>query len=344
MTLQINESSATNVSIYEKTEDDYFAFIMIRSNVAKVSITICTLCVIFIPILCYSIIWFDSYGSNKKRTFINMITSAGCFTTIEYFYFIQSTEILRYAIGPLPKWFCFLKTTLRSAYATQYFLYFNANALTRYLFIFWLKNPAAFPSDFWYLFLNIWIRGASLIFNGAWFYKAEHQIINFYICTGIDPTEDFKKPLKLYAVTELATVIINLFVWVRVQMYKKRCPKTEKNVTKEYTLNKIFFLKLNHENILNFTTDVVNISVISTLLFGAAYLSNVKPEDMKNYQIMLHLQYLVAPCFSAVVFLTVYYWRHISLQQAVLKKILELYMDFKELMFTLNLLPHSNRK
>ena len=181
--------------------DDFFAFMMIRSNFAIFSITISTLGVIFVPILLFSIIWFGRYGSDKEITFLNMITSASCWIGIEYNCIIQTTEIIRFGIGPLPEWFCFLKTLLRNAYVTQVFLYFDTIALTRYLFIFWLKNPAAFHSDFWILFLNIWIRGASLIFNGVWSIKSEHQIIHFYVCSGIDPTEDFKKPLKLYSVT-----------------------------------------------------------------------------------------------------------------------------------------------
>ena len=150
----------------------------------------------------------------------------------------------------------------------------------------------------------------------------------------------------MYAVSELATVLINLFVWVGVWIYKRRRPKTDNNYTQELTFNKIFFLKLNHESLLNFKTKVVNISVILLFLFCVAYLSEVKPEDMKNYQTLLHLQYLVAPCFSAVVFLTFYFWHHRPLQQAVLNKILELYMYFKALVikYTSSLLAHSDKK
>jgi len=92
----------------------------------------------------------------------------------------------------------------------------------RYLFVFHFKNPSAFKEDFWYRFLSTWIYGASWIFNGAWFYKAEHQIINYCMCCGQDPTEDFKKPLKLYATTELCSIFINVIVYLRVHCYKSK--------------------------------------------------------------------------------------------------------------------------
>ena len=312
-------------------QDDFFAFLMIRSNFAIFIITISALGVIFVPCLLYSIIWFGNYGSDKKSTFLNMITNATCWIGIEYCCIIQTTEILRCAIGPLPQWFCFLKTILRSAYVTQTFLLFDIIALTQYLFIFWLKNPAAFHSNFWILFLNIWIRGASLIFNGVWFFKAEHQIINYYVCSGIDPTEDFKKPLKLYAVTELGSALINVFVWVRVQIYKRTSTKTEVKDQKPLNLKKLFLTEFHYESFAIFSTNMVNLLIIFFLLSGTTFLSRVKPEEMQYYQTTLYLVYLLSPFCAATMFVAVYYLRHKPLQQAVFNKMLNIYMDFREL-------------
>jgi hypothetical protein len=36
-------------------------------------------------------------------------------------------------------------------------LFFDGIILARYVYIFRLKNPAAFPDDFWHRFLNTWI-------------------------------------------------------------------------------------------------------------------------------------------------------------------------------------------
>jgi hypothetical protein len=71
-----------------------------------------------------------------------------------------------------------------------------------------------------YFFINWWITGASLIFNFAWFFKADHQIINYYLCSGVDPTEDFEKPLKLYMTAELGSLLIQILVYVRIRIFK----------------------------------------------------------------------------------------------------------------------------
>ncbi len=43
-------------------------------------------------------------------------------------------------------------------------LFYDAITLSRYIFIFWLKNPTAVEDSFWSLFINIWIVTGCTIF------------------------------------------------------------------------------------------------------------------------------------------------------------------------------------
>jgi hypothetical protein len=45
----------------------------------------------------------------------------------------------------------------------QGMLFLDCIMVTRYTFIFWLKNPAAFQDEFWSLFINLWVVGFSWI-------------------------------------------------------------------------------------------------------------------------------------------------------------------------------------
>ena len=143
--------------------EDFFSFLMLNSPTKVISVTGAIASFTVVPFLLYSIIWYDKFGSDKCRTFLNMITSSICWLFIEYLLTIQSTEAIRFIWGPMPEVFCFWKVILCAAYITQIYLYSNTIAITRYLFIFWLKNPAVFPSEFWYVFLNIWIKAISII-------------------------------------------------------------------------------------------------------------------------------------------------------------------------------------
>ena len=177
---------------------------------------------------------------------------------------------------------------------------------------------------------NIWIRSASLIFNGVWFFKAEHQIISFFICSGVDPTKDFKKPINIYSVIEIGSVLFFLIVWIRVKFFKRSASKIENHDKRPTKWKKVFLAEVNYESLAYFTTSMVDLSIILFLLFSSAYLGKIRPEDMHNYQTILHMQYLVAPCFACLTFVAVYYLRHGPLRKAVFSKILDMYMDLKE--------------
>ena len=55
---------------------------------------------------------------------------------------------------------------------TQIFLFFDCIALTRYIYIFWLKNPAAFKDDFWCRVAVPWIKAFSFLITGVWYFLA----------------------------------------------------------------------------------------------------------------------------------------------------------------------------
>ena len=225
--------------------------------------------------------------------------------------------------GPAPQIFCFAKTIIRSAYVTQTFLYFDAIALTRYIFIFWLKNPAAFRDDFWYIFLSSWIKGASLIFNGVWFFKVEHQIINYYICSGNDPTEDFKKPLEVYATTEIGSLLIHVFVYARIKIYKQS--NVDQGSGRNGFLKKLFLSDDKKQSLATITTNFIQIVGLGLLLFGAGYMSKIKPEEMKNHRFMIFMVYLIGPGSFFMFFVTIYFIRHKPLRNTIRVEIYEMY-------------------
>ena len=55
---------------------------------------------------------------------------------------------------------------------TQIFLFFDCIALTRYMYIFCLKNPAAFKDDFWCRVAVAWIKAFSFLITGGWYFLA----------------------------------------------------------------------------------------------------------------------------------------------------------------------------
>ena len=77
------------------TDQDFFHFMMVNSPSKVVSLVFSLLCLIIVPAVLYSLVWFDSFGSDKKRTFINRLFSSFCAVLIEMCFTIQFTEIIR---------------------------------------------------------------------------------------------------------------------------------------------------------------------------------------------------------------------------------------------------------
>ena len=136
------------------------------------------------------IIWFERFGSDKKRTLINLLVTSCCFTMIQYGAFVLSLDLFRLVFRPLPAPVCFWQSVLRLSTATDLLLYFDAMAAVRFASVFVLKNPAAIQDDFWWTLTNIWIK----LFSFFW--QATRQAMNprlpvgFYICCGRDPRAD----------------------------------------------------------------------------------------------------------------------------------------------------------
>ena len=146
----INESSVLDKSDYflDLFENRPSKIIAVTSSVV--------LNMIYLPIL-YSIIWYEKFGSDKKRTVLNKLVSSICWSSICYAFFCQIPLLIRYCKGPLPLWMCYFHIIVSNTITIQLMLFSDAITVLRYLFIFWLKNPSGFWDDFWTSYLNKWI-------------------------------------------------------------------------------------------------------------------------------------------------------------------------------------------
>jgi len=142
----------------------YPAFKFPETNPFQIaSLTFAIACIVICTPLLYSIIWYEKFGSDKKRTLINKLVAMNCWNTIGYLIFVQTVEIVRFMRGPLPLIICGIQNVLKFSIALSIIFNADATLLANYGYIFWLKNPAAFHDDFWCLFVSAWIYCASLL-------------------------------------------------------------------------------------------------------------------------------------------------------------------------------------
>ena len=60
----------------------------------------------FIILGFYSLIWYERYGQDSKRTIINKLFSSACWVGIEFIILVIIPDTVRYTLGPFPPLIC----------------------------------------------------------------------------------------------------------------------------------------------------------------------------------------------------------------------------------------------
>ena len=114
--------------------------------------------------------YFWSPANRKKKKEVNIWlgiilwyswVSANCRNhyTIPRFYNL----LFRYTFGPLSEIVCLVELVFKNAIVTQIMLFLDGMIIIRYIFIFWMQNPAGFNDEFWEKFVSFWIVGFAMI-------------------------------------------------------------------------------------------------------------------------------------------------------------------------------------
>jgi len=137
--------------------EDYFEVIFEDRPLKYVCLCFSFVSMMAVCSLAAGIIWFEYFGSDLKRIFINRIVSSVCWTILEGFLLFQTPDMLLYFYRPFPSWICNIQIILRHAFVLQVPLLLDAMLIARYIFIFWMKNPLQFDDIFWCTLVNVGI-------------------------------------------------------------------------------------------------------------------------------------------------------------------------------------------
>ena len=273
---------------------------------------------IIIPFI-YGIIWYDKYGSNHNSTLINKFVTLFCFSAFEWILFSQTIDICRYTFGALPENVCIAQIVLKNSIFIQTLFILDGILITRYIFIFWLKNPAAFNHDFWSLFLNLWIIGCSTLMQVTASLLPGRFTLYYYLCTGKNPINDQDIPLKSIRemhVISIFTLFVHIVIPLRIFIYKKM------TVPAKPTMNFSFNSVITKESITDITSTLI-VSILlasSTIIFTRAnkiplFEFNCYPNYLLEYYMRI-----VWPNILGLTSVVLIYYRNQKLLKAVKTK------------------------
>ena len=312
----MNESVKSN-----QESSDFFAAAYENGPLKAFAIITTVLCVIFLASSGYGMIWYERYGSDKKRNLINRLFSSVCWTGIQFYVLVLPLEIGRHIFGPMPEFICLFQLIHKNMITTQCVLFINGVSISRYLFVFYLKNPSDFKDEFWHSFLNKWVVFFGIISQIIFVSLPGIQPLNFYLCTGQNPKRNegnsVVKRNNVVSILFLLSLVLQIAVAVRFVVHRIKIDTASSNSLKENFRKEI-------------CSDILIFVLFSFFLCFYAYLvMTVNQMDPLQINISPNFLYIYAlhfgyPMFACSIFSTLFYARNGHLRATLWEEILEI--------------------
>jgi hypothetical protein len=286
-------------STLQDNETDFFQELFEAKTSKTIFMTTSILLMLTGSVLAYSIIWYERFGSDSKRTILNQLSSLQCWTEVEFILFVTLLEWVRYITGPMPVFPCWFHMVIKNGLIAKLLFLQTGLIISRYACIFWLKNPSAFNDEFWCHFINCWVNIFSFWPHFVFVFLPGREPMSYYVCVGRDPAEDDKLPTKLnitHYIVGYSSLAIHILMSLRIFWYKN---KLKRSVGIAGLDQKKLFLKTFEKNSLsNFTT--LTCSLILTIAFGFLFLKYTQTEPQNfnkfpDYVLVYWIQLINAP-------------------------------------------------
>ena len=181
---------------------------------------------------------------------------------------------------------CRLIYFLKLVLTTQSMLFLDCIMLTRYAFIFWLKNPAAFRDDFWSLVINIWVTIFSLVVQIVFEVMLGTDSSHFYICTGsappaLSPGQKLAKKFNFNNFLQTSTLLIHFVILLKIQVYKSK--KITPNQTLHPRSTQFWLVSLENDSLSDMTTNFITTICFVMIGVSQIQINHVNLKDLNHY-------------------------------------------------------------
>jgi hypothetical protein len=250
------------------------------------------------------IIWYEQFGSDRKRILTNKFVSMICWTAIFGVQFAFFSDTFIFLIAPMSTFSCWVITFFRLTIASNILTLLNYIVFCKYIFIFWMKNPGSVHDDFWSVFISMWTLGFSIIFSLIKIFQPRKETIFYYICVNSDPEIDNHLQARADDQIELMfCILLHLVITLRVQIFKYK--KAHSTAVAPQPIQISTITQMYIQNVEKITlADFVTSSVLAIWIGSLSVLQN-KLEK-------LSLDEIATPYYSFSLFGFLYYVNSIS--------------------------------
>ena len=157
-------------------------------------------------------------------------------------------------------------------------------AMARYIFIFWLKNPAGFNDEFWSTLINLWTFMATALLQFTQIFLPGKDYPDTWICSGENPTLDQNSNYKTATpnnIIKLASIVIHVAISLRINYYKW---KIDENEEARNPRSKIFWIfSLKTDSVIDVTESIVPFGLVGLAMLLNAPRRKINLEKLNQY-------------------------------------------------------------
>ncbi len=274
-----------------------------------------------VPMLC-SIIWFEKFGSDAKRTILNKLVGSVCASALEWCFFVQMPELARYLLGPMPSWVCLTHSIVKNSILMQMLIFFDCITIFKYLFVFKLRNPGGFLDDFWTVFINIWVFGFCTLSQFAQTILPDSLTMNYFFCTGENPLAlDKSMKVNFFSFFILiVSLVLQLAVPIKIRVFKRSRKFLDGPVSgPSLNSNPASYL----QSLSDYTTNSANVIILATPCSLGVAVSRLSPKEANDYPnyLLVYAMHLAAPVVLGLCLPMTYFVRHKPLRTALQREV-----------------------
>ena len=305
------------------SDPDLFPNLFEPSPYLILSVIFSFLGLVILVLSLYGIVWYERFGSDNKRTLINKLVSAQCWSTICYYCFCQMLDILRFITAAYPERACFFLVVIKNSIKAQILLFIDANLLSQYVFIFWLKNPAGVNDDFWSCFITLWIKGFSYIFYLVKLTLDAKMPIVYYTCANIIPQNFSSLPNSFQGHFEIFSILFYILVKIKIEHFKRSSPAAENESETHLSRKRQVIESMAKNSLTNSKTNLMILSVYFSFIFVSVRLNQSSLEAINEFpnNIAVYFFQLISPILIGLSIVIIIYSRNSTMREFLIGEV-----------------------
>lgn len=302
--------------------EDIFCGVFQPSLSKYVSLAVGSVFVIVSFLLSASFIYYDRQASDHHRTVMHRMSSVLYWLGWIAVPVIEIQGLLRILVGPLGENVCLaLNFYVLKIIKNMFLLLLNINILARswksrrisiytlwnnvlyfniisdrYVYCFRLRNPLIIDDNFWGCFLTIWAFVFSVIINISQVASSPRKSSFYFMCSGLDPTENSKLKNGFNEHLEVASLFIHVVIRLKIWKERKKInPDLEVNGLRTLTSDRLKDIDM--KSLSSFVINIGWVIMVCLFLAAASKYQKLTLDEMNAYPnyIYVHLIYVLAP-------------------------------------------------